>query len=83
MEDEAELADDAQPIIRPRRRLIYTSQLMQQLLCPAPAEILSAKATSDYETVTYSVAKVALGEACGLISSSGSDTQSLIVNNDG
>ncbi|PIA63053.1 hypothetical protein AQUCO_00200823v1 [Aquilegia coerulea] len=79
MEDDAELADDAQTI-RPRRRLIFTTQLMQQLFRPAPAEIFSAKADSDYETVAYSVAKLALGEACSLISSSGGDSVSSTVN---
>ncbi|KAF5205241.1 dentin sialophosphoprotein-like protein [Thalictrum thalictroides] len=80
LEDDAELADDTQTTIRPRRRLIFTTQLMQQLFCPAPAEILSAKADSDYETVAYSVAKLALGEACSLISSSGGDSVSSIVD---
>ncbi|KAF9624170.1 hypothetical protein IFM89_008108 [Coptis chinensis] len=70
VEEEPESADDGQSVIRPKRRLIYTTQLMQQVLRPAPAEFLSAKAISGYEAVTYSVSKSALGEACSLISSS-------------
>ncbi|KAJ4960749.1 hypothetical protein NE237_020659 [Protea cynaroides] len=72
VEDDAEMIEDAQPLVRPRRRLILTTQLMQQLFRPSPASILSAEATSNYESVIYFVAKLALGDACSLFSSSGS-----------
>ncbi|XP_010259566.1 PREDICTED: uncharacterized protein LOC104598940 isoform X2 [Nelumbo nucifera] len=72
MEDEAEMMEDGQTVVRPRRRLILTTQLMQQLLRPAPAAMLSADATSNYENVTYYVARLALGDACSLITCSAS-----------
>ncbi|XP_043703445.1 uncharacterized protein LOC122653611 isoform X2 [Telopea speciosissima] len=72
VEEEAELIEDVQPLVRPRRRLILTTQLMQQLFRPAPASILSAEATSNYESVIYFIAKLALGDACSLICSPGS-----------
>ncbi|XP_043723672.1 uncharacterized protein LOC122670758 isoform X2 [Telopea speciosissima] len=75
VEDDAELIEDAQPLVRPRKRLILTTQLMQQLFRPAPASILSAEVTSNYESVIYFVARLALGDACSLISSLGSGSR--------
>ncbi|KAJ4975051.1 hypothetical protein NE237_008225 [Protea cynaroides] len=72
VEDDAEVIEDVQPLVRPRRRLILTTQLMQQLFRPVPASILSAEATSNYQSIIYFVAKLALGDACSLISSLGS-----------
>jgi hypothetical protein len=68
VEDEAELIEDRPPMLRSKKRLILTTQLMQQLLCPAPVSILSANATSQFDTLTYFVAKLSLGDACGLTS---------------
>ncbi|KAK9107294.1 hypothetical protein Syun_023305 [Stephania yunnanensis] len=79
VEDEAEMDDGLLPI-RPRRRLIFTTQLMHQLFHPPPASILSADANSNYEMVTYYIAKLALGEACGLMSSSRSESCSSAPN---
>lgn len=69
MEDEAELVEDQQSMFRSKKRLIMTSQLMQQLLCPAPMSILSARAVSQFDTLAYSLAKLSLGDACSLTSS--------------
>ncbi|KAL5723129.1 hypothetical protein ACHQM5_006561 [Ranunculus cassubicifolius] len=80
VEDESEFGDDGLSLVRSRKRLVYTTQLMQQILRAPAAEILSTKASSDYETVTYSVAKVALGEACGLIANSAVDSHPSIAN---
>ncbi|KAK9278620.1 hypothetical protein L1049_028193 [Liquidambar formosana] len=74
VEDEAEMIEDGPPMHRPSRRLILTTQLMQQLLRPPPALVLSADATSNYETVAYFAARLALGDACSLVSCSGSDS---------
>ncbi|XP_042496056.1 uncharacterized protein LOC122075179 isoform X2 [Macadamia integrifolia] len=74
-EEEAEIIEDVQPLVRPRRRLILTTQLMQQLFRPGPASILSAEATSNYESVIYFIAKLALGDACSLIYSPGSGSR--------
>lgn len=73
MEDEAEMIEDGPPMPRPRRRLILTTQLMQQLIQSLPGAILSADAASEFESVAYFTAKLALGDACSLISYSGSD----------
>ncbi|XP_026381172.1 uncharacterized protein LOC113275823 isoform X2 [Papaver somniferum] len=75
LEDETEMGEDGQLLLRSRRRLILTTQLMQQLLRPPPLAILSSDATSNYESVTYTAAKLALGDTCSLISSySGNDS---------
>ncbi|KAI3938544.1 hypothetical protein MKX01_030837 [Papaver californicum] len=71
VEDEVEMFEDG-----PQRRLISTTQLMQQLLRPSPPAILSADATSSYESVVYFIAKVALEDACSMIPSTGSDLSS-------
>lgn len=63
---EAELINDGHPMLRSKRRLILTTQLMQQLLRPAPAAILSADASSDYDSMAYFIAKIALSDACSL-----------------
>ncbi|OVA00788.1 hypothetical protein BVC80_9083g86 [Macleaya cordata] len=75
LEDETEMSEDGQLLFRSRRRLIMTAQLMQQLLRPPPPAILSSDATSNYESVTYTVAKLALGDACSLLSYSGNDSR--------
>lgn len=80
VEYEAEVIEDRQPMVRPKRRLILTTQLMQQLLRPAPRAILSADATSDYDCVVYYIAKLALGDACSLSSCARSDLCSSLDN---
>ncbi|KAK3212603.1 hypothetical protein Dsin_017309 [Dipteronia sinensis] len=66
VEDGVEMIEDLQPMLRTKRRLILTTQLMQQLLSPAPESILSTDAVSHYDTVTYFISKFALGDACSL-----------------
>ncbi|CAK9147978.1 unnamed protein product [Ilex paraguariensis] len=74
VEDDFEMIEDGQPLVKPKRRLILTTQLMQQLIRPPPAAILSADASSNHESVAYFVARLALGDACNLIFSSRSDS---------
>ncbi|RID66917.1 hypothetical protein BRARA_D02026 [Brassica rapa] len=50
--------------IRSKRRLIYSTQLMQQLFRPPPARVISLIASSNYEFVAYTAARGALGDAC-------------------
>ncbi|KAL9156031.1 hypothetical protein ABFS82_09G045900 [Erythranthe guttata] len=69
-DDGVELYEDGPPSLRSKRRLILTTHLMQQLLRPAPAAILSADARSSYEIVAYSVSRIALGDACSKVSCS-------------
>lgn len=73
MEDEAEMIEDAPPILRSKRRLILTTQLMQQLFHAPPAVLLSVDASSQYDSVAYFAARLALGDACCAISCSGND----------
>lgn len=83
VEDEAELIEDRHSMPRSKRRLMLTRQLMQQLLCPPPMSILSAKAASEYDILAYFVAKLSLGDACSLTSCTrnGLLRMSLINNN--
>ncbi|KAL1196765.1 hypothetical protein V5N11_024583 [Cardamine amara subsp. amara] len=57
------LLEDRSPV-RSKRRLIYTTQLIQQVFCPPPARVMSLVASSNYEFVAYSAARAALGDAC-------------------
>lgn len=74
VENGAEMVEEAQPFVRCRRRLVLTTQLMQQLFRPPPAAILSADATSNYDSVACVAAKLALGDACNLASCPRSDS---------
>jgi len=60
--------------MKSKRRLVLTTQLMQQLLNPPPAAVLSADVKLHHESVVYSVARLALGDACSSVSWSGNDT---------
>lgn len=55
--------EDGSPI-RAKRRLIYTTQLMQQLFVPPSASVIFSLASSNYEFVAYTAARTALGDAC-------------------
>ncbi|CAK9186013.1 unnamed protein product [Ilex paraguariensis] len=70
VEDEAEIIEHIESMLRPKKRLIMTTQLMQQLFRPAPAVILSADATSNYGNMAYYAARLGLGDACTLTSDS-------------
>ncbi|PON70326.1 hypothetical protein TorRG33x02_256920 [Trema orientale] len=78
VEDEAEIVEDAHPILRPKRRLMLTTQLMQQLLHPPSAVDLSSDATSQYESVAYFTARLSLGDACSAVSCSESEAPSSV-----
>ncbi|TKY55041.1 hypothetical protein E2542_SST19455 [Spatholobus suberectus] len=73
VEDDAELVEDL-PTMKSKRRLVLTTQLMQQLLNPPPAAVLSADVKLHHESVVYSVARLVLGDACSSVSWSGNDT---------
>lgn len=64
VEDDADLIEDGSPVLRSNRRLVLTTQLMQQI------SILSADACLEYDCATYAVSRVALGDACGAVSRS-------------
>ena len=74
VEDEADANEDIVRINRPKRRLVLTTQLMQQVLrSPSPA-VLSLIASSNYEIIVYSLARLTLGDACSLVCCSESDS---------
>ncbi|XAR51667.1 hypothetical protein NMG60_11006359 [Bertholletia excelsa] len=70
VEDQTEMIEGIQAFMRPKKRLVLTTQLMQLVFRPAPASFLSADASSNYDSVSYFAAKLVLGDACNLISSS-------------
>ncbi|CAL9122240.1 unnamed protein product [Musa textilis] len=80
MDDEAETMEDDLLMPQSRRRLMLTAQLMHQLIPAVPAMLFQGEATSAYASVTYSVAKAALSDACSLVSFSESDSHVLLGN---
>ncbi|ONL94997.1 hypothetical protein ZEAMMB73_Zm00001d028203 [Zea mays] len=68
--DEAETSDDTSLHYLPRKRLILTTQLIQQLLPSIPATILRAQAVSAFESATYTLSMLTLRDACSMASSS-------------
>ncbi|KAH6830347.1 hypothetical protein C2S53_007513 [Perilla frutescens var. hirtella] len=71
--NEAEIADDVLPVVRAKRRLIFTTHLMQQVFRPPVASILFGDASSTCH-VAYSAARTALGDACNRNSKIPSDS---------
>ncbi|CAI9752738.1 unnamed protein product [Fraxinus pennsylvanica] len=67
---EAIVFEDTHPVVRAKRRLIFTTHLIQQVFRPAPTVILSADASSNYDFVAYFAARLTLGDACSLAANS-------------
>lgn len=65
-EEETDSSEDLLPMIRPKRRLVLTTQLMQQVFQPPSAAVLSLDASSNSEVIVYSLARSVLGDACSL-----------------
>ncbi|XVF08949.1 hypothetical protein REPUB_Repub07fG0048700 [Reevesia pubescens] len=74
VEDEPEMIEDWPPVLRSKRRLVLTTQLMQQVLHAPPRVVLSADASKNYETVAYFAARSVLGDACSTAYIPESDT---------
>lgn len=74
-EEEVEMTEHAFSTTRSRRRLILTTQLMQQILPPVPSRYLRADASTSYENVIYLIAKLILGDACSVVSCLGSHSR--------
>ncbi|KAL0735827.1 hypothetical protein Bca4012_012037 [Brassica carinata] len=51
---------------RLKRRLVITSQLMQQLFDPPPSLLLFSKASSSCDVLCFFIARATLGDACSL-----------------
>ena len=60
-------------MIKLKRRLNLTTLLVQQLLRPPTFTTLSSDASLHYESAAYLVARLALGDACNIVSSTGAD----------
>lgn len=58
--------EDWHPVFRSKRRLVLTTHLMQQLLPPAPVDVICADASCSYEILAYHVSRRALGDACSM-----------------
>ncbi|KAI3462887.1 hypothetical protein Pfo_019550 [Paulownia fortunei] len=78
--NEAEIVEELLPVIRAKRRLISTTQLMQQVFRPAPAVILCSDASFNCDYVAYSAARLALGDAWSLTGQLPSDTNDVSPN---
>ncbi|KAI4983190.1 hypothetical protein ZWY2020_023682 [Hordeum vulgare] len=70
-EDDPENLEDAPVTYLPRKRLIMTTKLIQEVFSAIPARVLRAQAVSAYESATYNIAMVTLGDTC-IISSDNS-----------
>ncbi|XP_071731018.1 uncharacterized protein [Rutidosis leptorrhynchoides] len=66
LKGETEALGNLHWLVHPKKKIIFTTQLMQVLFPPVPALILSADATACYNTVTYYAARLAVGDACSL-----------------
>ncbi|XP_028763510.1 uncharacterized protein LOC114721808 [Neltuma alba] len=73
VDDDADVIEDVPPIVKSKRRLVLTTQLVQQLFNPPPAAVLSADIKLHHESVVYTVARLALGDSCSSVSWSGRD----------
>ncbi|EMS68616.1 hypothetical protein TRIUR3_10733 [Triticum urartu] len=70
-EDDPESLEDAPVNFLPRKRLIMTTKLIQEVFPAIPARVLRAQAVSAYESATYNIAMFTLGDTC-IISSDNS-----------
>ncbi|KAF0928520.1 hypothetical protein E2562_004142 [Oryza meyeriana var. granulata] len=82
VEDEADIQEDALILYLPRKRLILTSRLIQQLLPAIPAAFLRAQAVTMYQSATYTIAKLTIEDACSMASNLSLDTGALISSGD-
>eukprot|EP00250_Pteridium_aquilinum_P018489 c24114_g1_i1 orf=2-6367(-) len=63
------LKDNAPSSSRAKRRLRFTTQLMQQLIPPLSSRLMHGNTLVDNECATFSLAKDALEDACRLVNS--------------
>ncbi|KAG0463408.1 hypothetical protein HPP92_019477 [Vanilla planifolia] len=68
IEDDLEIMDELTPITRSNRRLVLTTQLIQQLIPPVPAKFLFTNAVASYEKIIYYITKLTLGKFADLVS---------------
>ncbi|XP_073044933.1 uncharacterized protein [Primulina eburnea] len=70
VKNEVEILEDMQSRFRAKRRLVFATQLMQQVFQPAPAVILSSDACSNCDGVTYFASRFSFADACLVTSNS-------------
>lgn len=70
-EDDLESLEDVPVHYLPRKRLIMTTRLIQEVFPAIPATVLRAQAISAYESATFNIAMVTLRDSC-IISSDNS-----------
>ncbi|KAK6128622.1 hypothetical protein DH2020_037635 [Rehmannia glutinosa] len=75
--NEAEVVEELLPVNRAKRRLISTTQLLQQVFRSAPAVILCSDASANCVYVAYFAARLALGDAWSLTGQLASDINSM------
>ncbi|KAL6521693.1 hypothetical protein OROGR_018262 [Orobanche gracilis] len=75
----ANIVEEMLPVTRAKRRLISTTQLMQQVFRPAPVIILCSDASPNCDCVAYFAARLALGDAWGLTSQLAPPTNNMSV----
>ncbi|XP_042024255.1 uncharacterized protein LOC121771523 isoform X1 [Salvia splendens] len=63
--NEAEIVN-VHPVVQAKRRLTFTTQLVQQIFRPPVEGILSGDASSNCDYLAYSAARTTLGNACNL-----------------
>jgi hypothetical protein len=66
VDNNAETIEDSLLIPRPKKRLVRTTMLMQQLFRPAPQIILSENSALSFDKIVYFSARLVLGDACSM-----------------
>ncbi|CAA0830013.1 dentin sialophosphoprotein-related [Striga hermonthica] len=75
--DAAVNVEELLPVIRAKKRLISTTQLIQQIFRPTPVIILCSDASLSSDSVAYVAARLELGDALSLTSQLASDTNNM------
>ncbi|PHT65744.1 hypothetical protein T459_30169 [Capsicum annuum] len=70
--EDSYLIEHGPRMLKVKRRLILITQLMQQLFCP-PFVVLFSDDNSENENVAYSTSRLALVDACSIVSCSNGD----------
>lgn len=68
---------------RAKRRLKFTTQLMQQLVPALPCQLFKGNALDDYKSATFVLAKFAVSEACWLSTGLSREASGAVAAEDG
>ncbi|KAJ7522957.1 hypothetical protein O6H91_18G032600 [Diphasiastrum complanatum] len=61
--------ENTHSILHAKQRLKLTTQLLQTIVAPVPAELMESKTIADREAAAYILARLVLGEACSMAGS--------------